>query len=533
MFFIFERSGRLYSRRFVFLYEGNIMEKKKAVIYARYSSHSQTEQSIEGQLKINKEYARREGYEIVGLYVDRAISGTTADRPEFQKMIKDAEKREFSYIIVYKLDRFARNRYDSAIYKNKLKKYNVKVVSATENISDSPEGVILEALLEATAEYYSAELGQKVKRGMLISAEKGNFTGGQVPLGYKVVDKKVYVDEEKADYVRWAFQEYLNGTPKKKIIDMLNTKGVRNAKGKLLKNSSLQNTFKNKKYIGITEYGGVEYNNIFPSIIEKEVFEKVQEKLKIKARVPGAGKAKEGYLLQGKAFCGQCGEKLVGDSGTSKTGDKHYYYSCGGKKKKINNCKKKSEKKGFLEWYVVEQTVEYVLLPNRLEWIADRILDTYDDEFGQSKIKEYEKRIAKLDSEANKIVDMIIKSSMTDSVIKRYEEKVQALDDQKADLEIDLAKLRIASKIKYEKDDIVLWLRKFCDGDLMDEVFRKKIIDVFINSVYVYDDKVVIYYNIKEGKQISYIDSCNVLDEIEGEVRICDSSVCQINCRSR
>lgn len=158
---------------------------RNAVIYARYSSHSQTEQSIEGQLRVCHEYARREGFTIVGEYIDRAISGRTDDRPDFQRMISDSRKRAFQYVIVYKLDRFARNRYDSAVYKHKLKQNGVKVVSAMENIGDNPESIILEAVLEASAEYYSLELAQKIKRGMRESALKGQFCGGGIPFGYK------------------------------------------------------------------------------------------------------------------------------------------------------------------------------------------------------------------------------------------------------------------------------------------------------------------------------------------------------------
>ena len=176
--------------------------ERNAVIYARYSSHNQTEQSIEGQLRVCHEYAKREGYTIVGEYIDRAISGRTDDRPEFQRMIDDSRKGVFQYVIVYRLDRFTRNRYDSAIYKHKLKKNGVKVLSAMENIGDNPEGVILEAVLEASAEYYSLELSQKVKRGMRESALKGQYCTGTPPLGYKTVDGRLAIDETTAPFVK-------------------------------------------------------------------------------------------------------------------------------------------------------------------------------------------------------------------------------------------------------------------------------------------------------------------------------------------
>lgn len=504
--------------------KSNEKQTPKAVIYARYSSHSQTEQSIEGQLRVNYEYAKREDLTVVGEYIDRAVSGTSAEsRPEFQRMIADAKKRQFDYIIVYKLDRFARNRYDSAVYKHKLKEAGVKLVSATENISDNPEGIILEAVLEASAEYYSRELSQKVKRGLRESALKGTYTGGVPPIGYKVVNKKVVIDEEKAPIIRYAFEEYAKGKPKKEIIRELSEKGVRNNKGGPLTITSFSHALKNRKYIGEVTFGGVAYDNTYPVLIEPALFERVQAQLKKSAYAPGAGKAKVPYLLQGKAFCGNCGTALVGDCGTSATGIKHYYYTCGNRKKS-RSCKKKSEKKDFLEWYVVEQTVNYVLTPERMKLIAEGVVAEYDKEFNSGHIKALEKRIAKLERDADKVFKLIM-AAENPNIIKRYEKQIEELDAQKEDLEIDLSKLRLANSIRYTKEDILAWLKVFCSGDLMDEAFRRRIIDVFINSVYVYDDKIVIYYNIKGGKQVSFIDNCAAL---EGEnVRMCDDTLRQ------
>ena len=130
---------------------------KTAVIYARYSSDNQNEQSIEGQLRVCQDYAQRNDILILNTYIDRAMTGTNDNRPDFQKMIKDSSNKEFEYIIVYKIDRFSRNKYETAKYKKILKDNGVKMLSAMENIPDSPEGIILESLLEGMAEYYSAE----------------------------------------------------------------------------------------------------------------------------------------------------------------------------------------------------------------------------------------------------------------------------------------------------------------------------------------------------------------------------------------
>ena len=163
----------------------------KAVIYARYSSDSQREESIEGQIRECTEYAERSGITILRSYIDRALSARTADRPEFQRMIRDSETGLFDTVLVWKLDRFSRDRYDSAHYKHILKKNGVKVISAKENISDGPEGIILESMLEGYAEYYSAELSQKIQRGQMENAMKCKNNGGNTPLGY-YVDKTTH-----------------------------------------------------------------------------------------------------------------------------------------------------------------------------------------------------------------------------------------------------------------------------------------------------------------------------------------------------
>lgn len=141
-------------------------EKINAVIYARFSSHNQQEQSIEGQLRYCSDYANKNGMTVINSYIDRAISGTSDNRPSFQQMIKDSNNRKFDVVLVWKLDRFARNKYDSVVYKNKLKKNGVKVISVTEYLGEGTESVLLESLLEAMAETYSRQLSENVQRGM-------------------------------------------------------------------------------------------------------------------------------------------------------------------------------------------------------------------------------------------------------------------------------------------------------------------------------------------------------------------------------
>lgn len=491
--------------------ESNAALSANAVIYARFSSHNQTEQSIEGQLRVCHDYAQREGYKIVGEYIDRAISGKTDDRPDFQQMIADSKKKAFQFVIVYKLDRFARNRYDSAIYRHKLKANGVKVLSAMENIGDNPESIILEAVLEASAEYYSVDLSQKIKRGSRESALKGQFLGGSVPYGYKVVDHHLVIDPEKAPVIQYVFEQYAKGVPKRKIIAEINARGFRNSKGKPFGDTAFQTALRCEKYIGVMRWNDVV--NECPALIDKETFAKVQERIAANAHVGKGNKAKVEYLLSGKVFCGPCGAAMLGVSGKGRHGDMHYYYSCGNRRR-TQTCNKAHEKKDFIEWYVVEQTVKYVLTPERMKQIAVAVVAEYDKEFNSTKVRDLEKRIAKLDRDIDKYIDMLL--DVPKSARARINEKIELADQQKCDLQIDLAKLKIANGIRYTEADIIAWLKQFCKGDLFDEAFRRRIIDVFVNCVYLYDDRIVIFYNIKGGKQISYMEMQEAMDGIEG-----------------
>ena len=320
--------------------------QQNAVIYARYSSANQKEISIEGQLRECHNYAKRCGYNVIGEYIDRAKSGTKDNRPEFQQMISDSSKNQFQYVIVWKTDRFARNRYDSAIYKNKLKKNGVRVVSATEAIGEGTESIIVEAMLEAMAEVYSKQLAENTRRGMKDTALQGKCTGGNIPLGFRVENSYLVKDEETAFIVEYIFKAYADGKTKSQIVKSCNDKGYRTKNGKIFNYQSIGYILKNKMYIGDYNYKG-EIERSCPTIVDEELFNIVQKRLEKSKRTKGKPADKKvDYLLSGKLFCGHCGSTMIGESATSSTGAKHYYYTCYSRKK--HNCKKKREKKIIL-----------------------------------------------------------------------------------------------------------------------------------------------------------------------------------------
>ena len=494
----------------IIMRQKNRNNSANAVIYARFSSHGQSEQSIEGQLRDCHAFAEREGYTIIHEYIDRAKSARSDDRPDFQRMIKDAAKKQFQVIIVWKLDRFARNRYDSAIYKAKLKKFGIRVVSVMENITDSPEGIILEGMLESLAEFYSANLSQNVLRGQRETIAKGRWCGGNVPYGYQPVDGRLVEDPRTAPIIREVFKRYASGEQKRSIIDDLNARGIRTSRGKPLTMASFQTALKNTTYIGQHKWNGEVIEGCADPLIDEETFYKAQGYIKRRAHAPAAAKAKVEYQLQGKAFCGMCGARMIGESGYGKVGRQYHYYTCA-TRKKSKSCAKRNEKKGFIEWYVVEQTVEYVLSPDRIDTIAASVVAEYEKEFNDSAIKELERQLDRIEADLNTLVDELL--VVPKSAKPRIYERLELLEAQKADLEMDLSRLRIANRIRYTEEEVKAWMKQFCKGDPLDEEFRKRIIDVFINSIYLYDDKVIIFYNIKSGKQVSFIDLCESLED--------------------
>ena len=307
---------------------------KKAVIYARYSSDTQTEQSIEGQIRVCQNYAKNNNLLVVDTYVDRAMTGTNDLRLDFQRMIKANSKRQWEYVIVYMFDRFARNRRDSIIYKEMLKeKYGVKVISALKPITEDEGGEFYEMFLEWNAEKYSKRLSKRVRDGLDTSVANGTFCGGYIIYGYRLelepvpgkqgkFIKRVVLNAEEANIMRYVFEQYDNGVSKKQIAAALNERGYR-VKGKPVTHKTFDHYLTNPKYTGEFYFGDRLCTNMYPAIIDKATFERVQKRLADNRYfLGGTETAKEPYLLTGKLFCGHCGTEMVAGGGQSKNGSR-------------------------------------------------------------------------------------------------------------------------------------------------------------------------------------------------------------------
>ncbi len=267
------------------------------------------------------------------------------------RMMKDSARREWNYVLVYKLDRFSRDKYATAIHKKTLKDHGVKVLSAMENIPDTPEGIILESLLEGMNQYYSAELSQKVKRGMRETRLKGNYQGGGIPYGYTIEGRKIVIDEPKAEVVQYMYEQFSKGVYVRQIIAELTARGVL-YHGRPFAKNTVYNILKNDKYSGVYDCNGETVANMYPQIIPTEIFERVRSI--VNANKHGKRSVAVVYLLRGKLKCGYCGESVIAECGTSKDGEKRYYYKCRGRKARVNDCQKSVIQKDALEKLIIE-----------------------------------------------------------------------------------------------------------------------------------------------------------------------------------
>lgn len=377
-----------------------------AVIYARYSSSNQREESITAQIRCCREYADRNGFQIVKEYTDSALTGRTDRRPGFQQMIKDSDNQTFQAIIVWKLDRFARNRYDSAMYRNKLKKNGVKIVSAMEAISDSPEGIILEGLMESLAEYYSANLAENVRRGMYESALERKILGTPT-YGYKRgSDGKYEIDQEAAAVIREIFDLYLAGRTQAEIITQINREGHLTATGKPFNKNSLHCILKNEKYTGMYRYADIVDPHGIPAIIDEQTFEEAQKLALDRKRYRRVRQREsdETYILSSLLFCGSCGSQMTGESAKSATGRIYRYYSCIGTKTQANNgCEKRRIRKEILEREVFRIINEYVLTDEFIAQTARDFMVYQRERSENSQIKILEQQLKEVEKKLKNI----------------------------------------------------------------------------------------------------------------------------------
>ena len=484
------------------------------VIYARYSSHAQRDVSIEQQIRACEQFAKHNGIRIFHIYEDRALTGTNDKRPGFQQMIQDAKKGNWKYVIVYTLDRFARDRYDSAVYKRKLKNDGVKVLSAMENISDDPTGILMESVLEGLAEYYSKELSRKVLRGHEDNAQKC-LVNGALPLGYcKGPDGRYAICEPEAEIVREIFRRVSARENLVDIIADLNARKVPTKKNKKWNRSSFNQILSNERYTGLYKYRDFRKPGGIPQIVSQELFDSVQCVIHLKpnprsdptGNTPQRRRRENGvYLLTGKLFCGQCGSPMIGVSGTSHTSTPHFYYTCKGRRADHDSCNKRNIRRDTIEEFITSTLKNVMLTDTGIQTLADAVIDYQKRNSNNSELELLRNQYSDVCRALNNLITAIEAGIFSATTQSRLTE----LEAQKR----DLSRLINAAEAEAEKDltreEIIATLELFRFGNVLDKEYQESMIDTFLVSAHIYDGKVRFVVNLGTEKTditLPYID---------------------------
>ena len=492
---------------------------KRAVAYARFSSDLQREESIEAQTRAIQQYCDANGFVLLTVFADRGISGTSDKRPEFQKMISTATKGDVDAVIVHKLDRFARNRYDSAFYKNILKKNNVKLISVLENLQDSPESVILESVIEGMNEYYSLNLSREVRKGLQENALECKVTGGPPALGYSVDrnTQKYIINEYEAEAVRLIFRMYLEGYSYTEIIDTLNAKGYRTRRGIPFAKNSLYAILRNERYTGVyiyvkdstknpkgkyVRYGEYDPDAVIripggiPAIISEDDFHRVQAKMKERQHKAAKFSAKQEYLLSGKIYCGECGSPYAGNSRKPRPDHPLYIsYKCTRRNQRDTKCNNPEINRDKLEQLVLERLSGVLFNPD----VIPRLVEQYN-EYIAEKTGSARERVLALQTELRDVERKITNTVnlMIETGSAAFKDKLNELEQSKEKLLFELTEAEAALKQENFSEEQISKLFHIAEQQLKNGTLanRRLVIDQYINKIIIYPDKIEVYMNL-------------------------------------
>lgn len=499
----------------VFIY---IMKKKHTldtlagrigVIYARYSSHMQNDTSIEQQVEKCTEYAARQGITLLRTYADRAMTGRNDRRPEFQKMLRDAEKHEFNVVVAWKSNRMGRNMVEALVNDARLLDHGVDTRYVEEDFDDSAAGRFALRSMMNLNQFYSENMAEDIRRGLNDAARKGQALS-RPPLGYKR-DRdtgRFVIVETDALIVREIFDRVLRGESYAEIMDSFNARNLKTRRGNAFNKNSFAKILRNRKYIGEFKWDDVVIPDGMPAIIDRDVFEAVQRRLDYKGEVTGRRFDTVRYLLTGKLFCGHCGEMMSGYCGTGKLGRKYHYYVCAGRKAKV--CDKKNVRKDTLELLVARVLCEQVLTDEVINWMADHILAEQEKLAAESMLAVYEGQLKDNKAAYDNLLSAIEKGLSGAKVNARIAE----LEEEEAHLQVLIDKEK-SLRSNLTREMIQFYFEQFRVGDINDEKMQEQLFRTFLKKVYLYDDKIRIGFNNVRNGEFLEDDECEV-DVAEG-----------------
>lgn len=474
-------------------------KEKTGVIYARYSSHAQKDASIEQQVRECLEFAKVEKIHIISTYEDRALSGKTDNRPNFQRMIRDAEKKKFDHVIAWKSNRMGRNMLQAMINEARLNDMGVRVMYVEEDFDDTAAGRFALRSMMNVNQFYSEAMAEDIRRGMEDNALQCKITNGTLPYGYKKgKDGRYALDEEKAEIVREIFRKVAHGELLVDIASDLNSRGIKTTRGGPWNKNSFHRLLSNERYMGIYIYDHIRIEGGVPQIISPELFHQVQEVLRMKKNPQGRPRSNGDYILTGKLFCGYCGSPMVGLSGTSKGGTLHHYYGCR-KRRFEKSCHKAYVKQDVIEDAVIQAIRNHALQDDVIEWIADGTLAHFKKLQEGSHLNALEHELADIKRSIKNIMNAIEQGIFTDTTKERLLELEK--EQTRLEREIDDVKSQV---IPISKKDLIAGLAMFRDGDINSKIYRVKLIDTFLAAVYLYDDKLRIVFTFSGNNSVSF-----------------------------
>lgn len=488
-----------------------------AICYYRYSSDAQRDVSIVQQKDAAHEYAEHHGYHIIKEYDDPAYSGTRDDRPAFQLMLYEVEKLRPAYLILWKTDRLSRDRIDAVMAKKRLRECGVKIVYVAESIPDDDEAtqILMESIYEAMAASFIVSHRKNVVRGMTYNAENAFYNGVKM-LGYVgEVDHKYEIDQATAPTVRRIFKEYTEGVPMQKICDSLNNAGQKTVRGNRFTVNSLRNILVNRAYIGEYKFGKTLIPDGMPRLIDDETFQKAQAKLEANKR-GGKGAIKklhpeieiEDYWLTGKICCGLCGGTMQGVSGTSRSGNLYYYYSCINYRK--HTCTLKYQRKELMEKIVLYILDDLINDPALRIIIAEKCYAYHQAQNDDNGAYEASIRAQLKDVEGK--LNNLVKAIEAGIFNSTTAERMNVLENQKSMLNDALLAEQNRKKCDLTLNTIVKFLSSLV-GDINNPDTRRRLLEFFIDKIYVYPDKMVLtFYYTDDRRELPFEETIRLID---------------------
>ncbi len=493
------------------------------VAYCRYSSEAQRDgYSIEAQVRAIKEWAAREGHTVRHFYIDEAKSGTSDNREEFQKMIADAATCTFQAVVVHKLDRFARDRYDSAVYRHKLKEHGVRVVSVLEPLDDSPESVMMEAVLEGMAEYYSRNLSREVRKGQKEAALKGQHTAGLVPYGFALdKDNHYIIVPEEAAVIREIFRKLDAGESIADVARWCVAKGLKTRRGNPIDSYTISRLTANTLLVGRYSFGvngkhgepPVVVENAVEPIVDPDVFWRQYNRMQSRQLGPRSRHKEEDYLLTGYLFCEHCGRHLYGFKSKSqydrKDGKQFYVkhmYRCSTKGARATpaqrlapgyvapKCPLRSIEKNALEDFVIGAIHEVLFSGKTLDWFTAEMLVRAGKRkpVNNEKIATYKAELEKLAKQKERLLDLYLTEGITKPV---FASKTHELERREEFIAAELQRLTPGVPVALTADDVKKSLDEFLNSPNADSPeYKKRLLATFVERITVSNERIVIYF---------------------------------------